>query len=105
MLVPMPGEVVAALDADHLLLLVGQSGCVQCSDLAMAADTWSGDGRRCVLVHLDDEAGREAASLHSFLMHLDVLPAVVPISHGVPLDVLHGHDADLLDRAWAMLGA
>lgn len=104
-LVPAPGEVVAALDAPRLLLLIGRSNCVQCTDLAVAAAEWSSEHRRCVLVHLDDEAGRETAGLHPFLAHLDVLPAVVPIEHGAPLDVVHGHGTEALERAWAMLEA
>ena len=105
MLGPAPGEVAAALDAPRLLLLIGRSSCVRCTDLAVAAVGWSSEDRRCVLVHLDDEAGRETAGIHPFLAHLDVLPAVVPIERGTPLDVVHGHDAEALDRAWAMLEA
>ena len=105
MLVPAPGEVAAALDAPRLLLLIGRNGCVRCTDLAVAAAGWSSEHRRCVLVHLDDEAGRETAGLHPFLAHLDVLPAIVPIERGAPLDVVHGHDAKALDRAWAKLEA
>ena len=56
-------------------------------------------------VDLDDEAGRETAGIHPFLAHLDVLPAVVPIERGTPLDVVYGHDAEALHRAWAMLEA
>ena len=105
MLVPAAGEVAAALDAPQVLLLIGKSGCVRCTDLAVAAAGWSSEDRRCVLVHLDDEAGTEAVGLHPFLAHLDLLPAVVPLERGSPLDVVHGHDAEALDRAWAMLEA
>ena len=105
MLVPAAGEVAAALDAPQALLLIGKSGCVRCTDLAVAAAGWSSEDRRCVLVHLDDEAGKEAVGHHPFLAHLELLPAVVPLERGSPLDVVHGHDAEALDRAWAMLEA
>tara|TARA_B100001287_G_scaffold271155_1_gene271011 strand:+ start:2029 stop:2346 length:318 start_codon:yes stop_codon:yes gene_type:complete len=104
-LVPAPGEVAAALDAPRLLLLIGQGGCVRCTDLSVAAAEWSSEHRRCVLVHLDDEAGRETAGIHPFLAHLDVLPAVVPIERGSALDVVYGHGTEALERAWAMLEA
>ena len=103
MLVPDVGEVTAALDAPRLLLLVGRNGCVRCSDLALAASTWSNEHRRCVLVHLDDEAGAEAIAAHPFLSHLDVLPVVVPLLDGAPLEVVHGHTTETLDRAWSMM--
>ena len=102
MLVPDAGEVAAALNAPRLLLLVGRNGCVQCSDLALAASTWSNAYRACVLVHLDDEAGAEAIATHPFLSHLDVLPVVVPLVDGAPLGVVHGHTTETLDRAWSM---
>lgn len=105
MLVPAAGEVAAALDAPRLLLLIGRSGCVRCTDLAVAAAGWSSEHRRCVLLHLDDGAGKEAAGLHPFLAHLDVLPVVVPVERGTPLDVVHGHDVEALERAWTMLEA
>ena len=58
-LVPAAGQVAAALDVPHVLLLIGKSGCVRCTDLAVAAAGWSSEDRRCVLLHLDDEAGRK----------------------------------------------
>ena len=103
MLVPEVGEVTAALDAPRLLLLVGRNGCVRCSDLALAASTWSNAHRPCVLVHLDDEAGTEAIATYPFLSHLDVLPVVVPLLDGAPLEVVHGHTTESFDRAWSML--
>ena len=103
MLVPDVGEVAAALTAPRVLLMVGRSGCVQCSDLALAASTWSNEHRRCVLVHLDDEAGAEAIAAHPFLSHLDVLPVVVPFVDGAPLEVVHGHTSETLDRAWSLM--
>ena len=103
MLVPDVGEVMAALDAPRLLLLVGRNGCVRCSDLALAASAWSDAHRPCVLVHLDDDAGTEAIATYPFLSHLDVLPVVVPLLDGAPLEVVHGHTTETLDRAWSML--
>jgi hypothetical protein len=103
MLVPDVGEVTAALDAPRLLLMVGRNGCVRCSDLALAASTWSNANRRCVLVHLDDAAGVEAMESHPFLAHLDVLPVVVPFLDGAPLEVVYGHTTETLDRAWSLM--
>jgi hypothetical protein len=103
MLVPDVGEVATALSAPRLLLLVGRSGCVQCSDLALAASTWSNEHRPCVLVHLDDDAGLEAIATHPFLSHLDVLPVVVPLLDGAPLEVVHGHTPETLNRAWSLM--
>tara|TARA_Y100000766_G_scaffold187030_1_gene160648 strand:+ start:673 stop:849 length:177 start_codon:yes stop_codon:yes gene_type:complete len=56
-----------------------------------------------VLVHLDDEAGAEAIAAHPFLSHLDVLPVVVPLLNSAPLEVVHGHTTETLDRAWSMM--
>lgn len=103
MIVPDVGEVAAALNAPRLLLLVGRSGCVRCSDLALAASTWSDEHRRCVLVHLDDQAGAEAIAIHPFLSHLDVLPVVVPLVVGAPLEVVYGHTTEALERAWSLM--
>ena len=98
MLVPDVGDLEASLDAPRLVLLLGKSGCIQCTELA-------DETRRCVFLHLDDAAGRELTVKHPFLAHVDMLPAVVPMLHGAPLDVLHGHGTDVLDRAWAQMEA
>lgn len=105
MLVPDVGDLEEALAAPRLLLLIGKSGCIQCTDLAVAATAWSNEERRCVLVHLDDDAGRQLSVTHPFLAHLDVLPAVVPMLDGAPLEVLHGHEVDVLVRAWSRMEA
>lgn len=105
MLVPDVGDLEASLDAPRLVLLLGKSGCIQCTELAVVASAWSDETRRCVFLHLDDAAGRELTVKHPFLAHIDMLPAVVPMLHGAPLDVLHGHGTDVLDRAWAQMEA
>ena len=104
LLTPHASELDDALASDVVLVL-GREGCVQCSDLTVAADAWArSTGTTCVLVHLDGATGQRLRELHDFVRHVDVLPAVVPIANGAPLAVLHGTSAEVLERAAARFG-
>ncbi len=83
-----------------VVLVLGRGGCVKCSDLAVVASTWTPPlGVAVALVLLDDAAGLRLRALHDFVHHLDVLPAVVPMSNGEPLAVMHGSTVEVLERA------
>ena len=102
LLTPHAEAVEDLLSTPELVLLLGREGCVQCSDLATVADRWSDEvGQPCALILLEEAAGARLRSLLPMVAHVDMLPAVVPLRHGAPVDVLHGQGRDVLDRAMA----